>query len=539
MPSLLELVERVNKGELIDPALLETYQDSTNAAEKFLANHARAMLELRRSHTYLLDALEAIDYADQKVLFQFLSVLGFLGLADQRAQPVIKFGAAALNRREVALGLEAIQSGVVQDQQNDATFTRDRENCLYVASQFDRAAQAVGWYPPGACEWNNTQLKIGYLTSSISDDDGAARTISGLAKHLDQKDVKLHVYTTEANVRREKLSFTQGPFTGASAKRGKETIDTLNRRRAGVWIAPLDQDLATCAKELASQIYRDQIDVLIIDAALGDPVASVVSNWEVAKAKLNLVRRSPLLAGVVDAVVYLDAQQHGNDELFWKKRCVDTHFIQEGVEPAAPDAPASQRSAFGIPDQSIILATTATDGDGSSSPEFGDAIVQILRQHPQTVLLVSGDADTSAIKRRLESAGLGKRVGFTGKRKDGGEFLRMSDIYLAPFPRAATSATLAAMSAGRPVVAMAGQMDDPQRAQAILGDEPVASSVANYVEQVGRLIREPALRHKSGETLKARATEHYAFEKTARAIEKLCRDLLNPAQPETQHAQAA
>ena len=84
MASLLELVDRVNKGELIEPQQLEVYQDSANAAEKFLANHAHAMLDLRRSHAYLKEALEAIDYADQKVLFQFLSVLGFLGLNEQR-----------------------------------------------------------------------------------------------------------------------------------------------------------------------------------------------------------------------------------------------------------------------------------------------------------------------------------------------------------------------------------------------------------------------------------------------------------------------
>ena len=38
MASLMELVDRVNKGELIDPELLEIYQESPNSAEKFLAH---------------------------------------------------------------------------------------------------------------------------------------------------------------------------------------------------------------------------------------------------------------------------------------------------------------------------------------------------------------------------------------------------------------------------------------------------------------------------------------------------------------------
>src|SRR3982751_2500539 len=115
MASLMELVERVNKGELIDSDQLEIYEDSANSAEKFLAHHAHAMLDLRRAQQHMLQSLEAIDYSDQKVLNQFTAVSGFLGLTDMRAGPVIKFGSCAIARREYALGLEAIQNGVSYD----------------------------------------------------------------------------------------------------------------------------------------------------------------------------------------------------------------------------------------------------------------------------------------------------------------------------------------------------------------------------------------------------------------------------------------
>ena len=59
MSSLMELVDRVGKGEMVDPAQLEVYQDSPNSAEKFLAHHAHAMLELRRAHQHMLRSLEA------------------------------------------------------------------------------------------------------------------------------------------------------------------------------------------------------------------------------------------------------------------------------------------------------------------------------------------------------------------------------------------------------------------------------------------------------------------------------------------------
>src|SRR2546421_1775079 len=145
MASLMELFERVNKGELIDSDQLETYEESANSAEKFLAHHAHAMLDLRRGQQHMLQSLEAIDYSDQKVLNQFISISQFLGLTDLRAQPVIKFGACAIGRREYALGIEAIQNGVAYDLANGGADTNDRGNCQFIARQYDRAAPRVPW----------------------------------------------------------------------------------------------------------------------------------------------------------------------------------------------------------------------------------------------------------------------------------------------------------------------------------------------------------------------------------------------------------
>src|SRR5438552_3321602 len=145
MASLMELVERVNKGELIDAAQLEIYQESANSAEKFLAHHAHAMLELRHAQQHMLQSLEAIDYSDQKVLNHFVAVSGFLGLSDLRAAPVVKFGACAIARREYALGLEAISNGAGYDLAHGGSYSSDRENCIFVATQVARAAQCIGF----------------------------------------------------------------------------------------------------------------------------------------------------------------------------------------------------------------------------------------------------------------------------------------------------------------------------------------------------------------------------------------------------------
>src|SRR5438094_7706726 len=167
MASLMELIERVNKGELVDAAQLEIYQESSNSAEKFLAHHAHAMLDLRRAQQHMMQSLEAIDYSDQKVLNQFMSVSGFLGMTDLRAGPVVKFGACAINRREYALGLEAIQNGVAFDLQHDGSWTGERENCQFVATQYDRAAQGINWSGGVSMQWNNPQTRVAVIVSSI------------------------------------------------------------------------------------------------------------------------------------------------------------------------------------------------------------------------------------------------------------------------------------------------------------------------------------------------------------------------------------
>src|SRR5436305_913386 len=158
MPSLMELVERVNKGELVDSDQLSIYEDSSNSAEKFLAHHAHAMVDLRAAQQHMLQSLEAIDYSDQKVLNQFVAISGFLGLADLRTAPVVRFAACAIARREYALGLEALGSALSFDAQHGAAYTSDRENCLFVASQYERAAQSIGWSSGQSNQWDNKQI---------------------------------------------------------------------------------------------------------------------------------------------------------------------------------------------------------------------------------------------------------------------------------------------------------------------------------------------------------------------------------------------
>lgn len=529
MASLMELVDRVNKGDMVEPEQLELYQESSNSAEKFLAHHAHGMLDLRKAHQHLLQSLEAIDYSDQKVLGQFMSISGFLNLSELRAGPVVKFGASAIARREYALGLEAIQNGVSYDLQFGGTYTSDRDNCLFVAQQYARVAQCAGWVNPTPGEWNNKITRVAYVTSGIADDECSGRTIRSLAKHHDTKRFKLHVYSTEAGVRRDKQQFGQSSYLTPTSRRGGSTLEVLARLKVSNWIAGTEGDLLTAAMELANNLVKDRIDVIIFDANQADPIAAVVADWDVAKLKINLVRKTPLYASGIKCVSYTDQVRFEADQEFWNRKGVESKFILEGINLDDELGTPPTRSAYGIPENAMVLSTVGTDLDRTLTGEFVDTVINLLRAHPHAIYLLVGEGELAWQKRKFESAGVGKRIGYAGKRKDLPGFIRMADLYLAEFPTPSSQGVLFAMAVEKPVVtARWGDSAEQSQAAAFVGAEATLSSrdSSAYIERVSKLIREPVYRAKLGKTMRTRVEQHFSFAQTAKHLEQLCEQLL-------------
>jgi len=529
MASLMELVDRVNRGETIDSEMLRVYQGSANSAEKFLAHHAQAMLDLRRAHQHILQSLEAIDYSDQKVLNQFISVSGFLGLSDGRAQPLIRFGGSAIARREYALGLEAIQNGISYDLRHGGAYAADRENGQFVAIQYDRAALGIGWSSGEVRKWNNKQTRIAYVVSSLADDEECARAVRSFARHHDATRFKLHVYSTKAGVRRDRQQFGQTSYSLSSARRGAQTLESLSRQKVETWVGPTEGDLVAAAKALANQLIEDRVDVVIFDATQADSIAAVVAQWDVARVKANLCRRSPLYASGLSIIIYTDRVRFDSDKDYWAGRGVDSKFVLEGIDIDEDFGPVPQRAAYGIPEQAMVLATSSADLDRTICEEFIDTIIHLLRAHPHAVYLLIGEGELSWQKRKFESAGVGKRVGYAGRRKDLPAFLRIADVYLAEFPGSSAAGVLQAMAVEKPVVTMHwGESPEQSQAAAFVETEHTVGGrdPATYLERVSRMIRDSAYRQKLGRAMRARVEEHFAYSQTARHIEQLCERLI-------------
>jgi hypothetical protein len=367
------------------------------------------------------------------------------------------------------------------------------------------------------------------IVSGIVDEESVGRTVASLAKHYDSTRYKIFVYSTESMVRREKQQFAQVSYLASSSKRGSGTLETLSRRKTSAWLTPTDGDSVSAAKSLADQLIKDQIDVAMFDTTQADPIAAVVASWEIAKVKINLCRRTPLYAPGISSVIYLDPVRWETDKDFWNRRNADSRFILEGFDTDETLGTPPQRSAYGIPDAAMVLATASNDLDRSLSIEFVDTLVNILRAHPQAVFLAIGEGELAWQKRKFESAGVGKRVGYAGRRRDLPSFLRICDIYLAEFPGSSAAGVLQAMAVEKPVVATRwGDDVEQSQAAALVGSEGALSGreTGAYIERVSKIIREPIYRNKLGKTMRTRIEQHFAFNQTARHIEQLCDQLI-------------
>ncbi len=546
IPSLIEIVEQVNRGGDAPTDSLSVYQQSENAAERFLAHHAGATIGLRQCHAHLRDALESIGFSDRRVLEQFVGLSAFIGREQDAAAPTVAFGRSAINRGEIALGIEAAAAAAAQDLGRGGQWASSRDNLIELADLFGDAAAIEGWSSGG--EWTNDRPHVGYLTSALGDDEPAARAAAAFAAHADAKQVKINAYATEAYVRREGqhwagfgdttpgarrpaashsanawINFGRGAVP--SGKRGTQILSRLRDAGAGTWIAPTDGDVLTAAKALADRLVADQTDILIVDADAVDPIAALVVAWRAAAKVLWIARRAPLYATGVDAVCYLDAAAAGNDEDYWETRNIPTKTLLEGVDLKATHGNPPARRQYGIPEQAVICTTAATDVESAITPTMRQSIIELLRRQPQAVYLIVGGGDTTSLRRTFESAGVGRRVGYAGPRRDLAGFLAMADVYLVPFQAGvpAASEILTAMGTGLPLVAHA----DADAAD-LTGSDAIADSNEGWLDQVAKLVRERAARRELGSKMLKRVEKHYSFEATAKEVSKLALSLVAP-----------
>jgi hypothetical protein len=494
MPSLIELVEHVQRALPVEPVRLEIYEKSPNSAEAYLSNQAAATLGMRKVREHLQRCLEAIEYSDRKVLADYLSVCEFLGMNEEQIEPTVRFGAVRIARKDYSIGIEAMQSALTRDLSSGGKFLSKPENCLWVAEQYRTVAEEMGWHTPVDFDWENEVIRLGYVVSGIGDSDAATQTLLALAENLHPARCEFYVYSTEANVRRVDERFAQPIYADSSMDRGAETIQRLEKHGTGVWLAPTDGDALSSAGAMAEKMVVDRLDAVIYDTTQADATAALTASWPVARAKINWCRTRPLYALEVSTVIYGDADLHAAAKTFWKEQGVESRYLFEGMGKPADFGPRVTRAGLRIPGSAIVLASA----EANPRDDFVEIVIEALRDNRQAIFLLIGTGDFSRQKHLFERAGVSKRVGYTAD--DG--VLGICDACLAGTGEDEAEWVLKAMAWGKPVL--------------------VGEPGEKYARRLAKLIDHPQQRRTLGQTMQREYQEHFSARRMAQEIEELC-----------------
>ena len=129
------------------------------------------------------------------------------------------------------------------DLAHGGAYTSDRENCLFVATQYDRAAQSVGWRGSGdlsGLDYNNKQTKVAYVVSAIADDEIPARAMCSIARHIDAKRFKFQVYRRGRRAARRNSTSPTERVREPEQQARAPTLDYCRSATRPLWTAPVE-----------------------------------------------------------------------------------------------------------------------------------------------------------------------------------------------------------------------------------------------------------------------------------------------------------
>jgi glycosyltransferase involved in cell wall biosynthesis len=205
--------------------------------------------------------------------------------------------------------------------------------------------------------------------------------------------------------------------------------------------------------------------------------------------------------------------------------------IRNGLDLAKfPHRPPTGRlrKELGLPAHGPIVAALARLAEVKGLEHFLDAAVVLTRRFPDAHFVIAGDGPhRAALERYAARLGLGRRLVFTGFRRDVPEFL--SEVQLSVLPslsEAMSNALLESMAAGLPVVTTRVGGNPEVVLEGVTGllvppREPEALAAA-----VTHLLENPAEAQAMGRAGRKRVVDHFSLERLTQETESLYLQLL-------------
>jgi glycosyltransferase involved in cell wall biosynthesis len=199
-------------------------------------------------------------------------------------------------------------------------------------------------------------------------------------------------------------------------------------------------------------------------------------------------------------------------------------LIPHGVDlgqfrPASPEERAGLRARLGWPAEDLVLVYTGRLLRGKGLEPLLDAFAGVAPGAPNARLVIVGSGEGQALsveddlKARVDAAGLGARVTFTGRLDSVVDALRAADVFVFPSLFEALGISLVeAAACGLPAVASrtGGIVDVVENG--VGGRLVPPGDVSGLAEALRQLLADAALRRAMGERARARAVERFDVE---------------------------
>jgi hypothetical protein len=367
----------------------------------------------------------------------------------------------------------------------------------------DLLGRLLAELPPAPARRSPSQkrkLRLAHITAQVVDGSHApSRLIRTLMRNHCRSTFDLSLLITEGFVLRPNEYPMRLGHSAPSTERGSQTLKAFREAGVDVTVADPGIDFRETAQFIAQKISHEEIDVAVFHgpdfihhaiAALSDVSLKVLfehgslpgrSGFDIAVSSAesaeSVERLKPLFAAMGTELVrnphVVDARES------WER---DPYPL----------------SAFGLPEDALVLTTISNHLEHRLSESMCRAIVEILKRCPKAYYAPMGPTrPDSKVLRFFAGTEVSSRVRFLGTTACPSQCARSMHVYLNEYPFGSGIALLDALAAGCPVVSMHDENGPAQAKYAAIyyGMERMVRTLdpADYVNLACSLLNHPEI----------------------------------------------
>jgi hypothetical protein len=333
-----------------------------------------------------------------------------------------------------------------------------------------------------------------------------------LSKALKARGIESYVFTTE---------WAANWFFNPPGARQSQQIEI----EAQTVIATIDANFEERANHVAAAIRSAKIDIAFYHNSLTEQITTRVAALRPARLQLNVNHAQEVAADLFDGFIHLF--ENGVRRTRFPFRPWRYIPLVSDIEDRMSSCASMTRQSLGIDSAQTV---SGTFGSLYKISEFAylQSVAKILKRFPAHFHIFAGSGDDVSIKEFFRNEGLLPRILFLGHMPDVAPLLDCIDIYLNSFPESGGQSVLEPMAAAKPVVIRRYAEVSHLNVGAELAGLPdlIAASEDEYVGIAERLLENPDLRQKYGESLRQRFQTNFRPDRLAEQYLDFMKSLL-------------